>query len=346
MNNAAKLLLVVPMTFTKPYNRPIYVFDGEDTRSISSIISKSKLDGYFSYSKTLYTPYETSDSITVSGTCKYTGSYKLNNCYTAYQIYSNAYLSGSAPYKSSYSNKITITNGYEYNYSIAIPNVSYYLSQGIKVIVGIYSDDYSDFLYPQTISLNAKTHKTINPLDYRNKYLEFNNSCWSDGQIEKERFLFNNFQDFIDSNVYYKLDISNYSFEYSFARNFTYKSAKLIILDTNNLFTSLPKDNNGNRYIPLTVTNDYHLAFPKQMYVDKGTLMMSLEYRPGLTQTKHFFLPRGKRKQMQEYEMSLEILDCGSNGINIVCPITYSSEHELIGGYGSGLFHVIGGLLS
>ena len=359
MRKLPKLLMVTPILLARPgttggggtsfhFDKEPEVYVSSSTSSIntSEITTLESVSGFISYSNDYYFPHEKSDSIDIVGNYKYSGNNAVYNCYNICYLYSPYYLSGNVPYYSSKSSKFIMNNGYTHKYSYSVNNVKSYLDKDITVVIGIYCDDYSGLIFSKTFKLCSKTHSYINAMDYKHTYFEMNNTYQTDGSCVKERFCFSNFQDYIDSNVYYTLDLSNFSFIYSYILPFSYRSAKLLIYDVHNLFPYLPKDNNGNKYVPLSITSDNHIKYSSPMYLNKITNEMSLEYRPGFITTNKFYLPKGKRKQMENYVFSIELEDCGANLVSISCLITYTSNHDLIGGYGSGMFHIKGGVVS
>jgi len=300
----------------------------------------------FEYSTEVYYPFELTDKITVAGSFTYKSYVVLTECRQCVKMYSPLY-SSTTPYKTTMGALFTLTPKTKFTYSYNVSNVKAYLKKGITVEVGIWSLTYSAMLHPVKMTFYEKTHAKIDPNDYKTSSYVAKNTINGRGLTYNEYFKFDNFRDYIDTDIYNVLSLKDFTFTHSFYYPFRYGSAYLDILDLNNAFPNLQSTTEGYKRIPLTLSKNGSVVsfnFPDVMYVNPETLEMSLTQISGTTETRNFYMPRNKKTLLQSLKMILRVDGLGSNLIRFDYPIEYNSGNNYIGDCNDSDYCVTGGI--
>ena len=179
----------------------------------------------------------------------------------------------------------------------------------------------------------TKTYAIVDPDDGKNKYAE--------------RIMFNKFIDYFNVNSYHRLSLTDFILTYTCDVPTTTGNAYLTFKDYNHVFKDL--DDGGEVpevRIPLTMTYKKNkgvlFAFPSKMYVNPSSLDMSLDIKPGYKETRYFYLPINRRKDLLDQKFTLEVNDFGLNETSFSWDIYYTNNRDLIGDCSNSDYCVIG----
>lgn len=195
------------------------------------------------------------------------------------------------------------------------------------------------------------TGQNIDPSKYTKDSYSIENAYYriigSDLLSYPETYIFPDYLDYLNIDTYYRIDLSGVTFTCGpVVRDYIYESATMKISDYDNIFPYLLHDENHYISIPLKVTNNKTtkgFAFANAMYVHPKTLEMSLISRPNFVQTKYFYLPVNKKKQMLEENVQIVITGGGAAKSNLTWNLSYLATGNMLGNCSNSDYCVVGG---
>ena len=159
--------------------------------------------------------------------------------------------------------------------------------------------------------------------------------------------MFNKFIDYFNVNSYHRLSLTDFILTYTCDVPTTTGNAYLTFKDYNHVFKDL--DDGGEVpevRIPLTMTYKKNkgvlFAFPSKMYVNPSSLDMSLNIKPGYKETRYFYLPINRRKDLLDQKFTLEVNNFGLNETSFSWDIYYTNNRDLIGDCSNSDYCVVG----
>lgn len=169
------------------------------------------------------------------------------------------------------------------------------------------------------------------------------------GTYTSESVQFENTIDYLTNDAYNAIDISEVTFTYERDMDLINKDADkyLKILDLDNIFPYINKDENGYIYIPLKCVqnkSDITLKYKNHFYYNPETLEISTYYRSGFEQTDRFYVPKGKLKLLENATFAVEMNDFGRSKMNIVIPLTFIKDRNYLGLCSDSSHCIIGGI--
>ena len=119
------------------------------------------------------------------------------------------------------------------------------------------------------------------------------------------------------------------------------------VLDLDNIFPYLAKDNNSYIYIPLECVQngkDITLKYKNHFYFNPSTLDISEVGKSGFVETDKFYIPKGKLKQLENATFAVEMNEFGRSKMNIVIPLTFIKDRNYLGLCSDSSHCIIGGI--
>lgn len=294
-------------------------------------------------SSTIYGPYEGNETVTFEWS--YTNvsnvSYNSVNDYIIFDCPSYS----SIPYKSQRVGKHSLPAGSTQNlsYTYKIPALRLNTESGIIIKVGVfYVDSYLGMVQKKIKPIDSRN---INPLDYRSSpyVIKDRSFYFKEGDIE-ERFLFDEYKDYVECDEYNRILFGGLSFQYSYPLSLTYASACIKFLDPENLFTFIRQDGDGYRYLNVNL-----IAKDGKVSID----IPSLYYEPlslcpndrGIgNKTKYLYVPKGKSKKLKNYEFIIEAYGLGINKTSFSHSLETSISPFFLGDCLEGDYCIVGGV--
>lgn len=151
--------------------------------------------------------------------------------------------------------------------------------------------------------------------------------------VRRDKYIFYGFNDVIEDDYYYQLDLSSLSF---YSENpFTYSDLSLLIEESGGLYRLFPKSVViGFRELPIQIVaikrNVYAIRFAN-LLVDPDTLMMSPNKKEGFIQTNNFYFPKEHYETERNINLKIIIKKCGYNEIDIIYNFSYFSNLRFMG---------------
>ena len=229
------------------------------------------------------------------------------------------------------------------SYSYTIPSARFNTESGIIIKVGVqYSGSYIALL-EKTIKPISKNN--INPLNYRSSpYVIKERSFYFNETVVEESFLFDEYRDYVECDEYYRLLFANLTFKYHYPTSLTYQSARIKFMDKYNLYPLINKDGDGYTSVDITLRN----------YDDKVAIEVNnLFYNPVSLETndkgsgnksRYLFVPKGRGKQISEYEFIIEVNEIGINKTSFTHSLETSVSPFFLGNCEDADYCVIGGV--
>ena len=203
---------------------------------------------------------------------------------------------------------------------------------------------YSATIYPVTSPNNNYQY-------YKNNvYESLPIGFYGDGsemKAIKETINFTGLGDYVESDYYYRLEVSNKRFNYSSNFPLTYKSLNLRFEDHENLFPYYTHDTNDNVVIPLDIVNNkgrLTLKYKTNFYVNKRTLETGDIYRDGFIFSPSFYLPVNGKDHFDNKILYLDFVEFSKSKITMSYPLRYISGKALVGTAPEGEYYVSGGI--
>ena len=193
----------------------------------------------------------------------------------------------------------------------------------------------------------------INPKNYLQSYYTIDDVVVNPVHYEynhTERFKFDRFIDYFNTDTYYRIDLNNISLYYECIKAFPGCQASLHFVDYQRLFPYLDNDDLIPSFdIPLQWVDTYNrisFKYANQMYVDPKTLQMSFEAKPRMKLTKYFYLPINKTEQLLNQVFTLKVSKFGYNQTNFDWDIRYINDRKLVGDCDNSDFCVKGEIVN
>lgn len=190
-----------------------------------------------------------------------------------------------------------------------------------------------------TFNIRPISPTKINPKFYLTSYYAIDDIVIDPDTYQyehQEKFIFDRFIDYFNTDTYYRIDLRSLSMYYSSPRSFPGATAYLRFEDYQKVFPYLDNDGEISSFdIPLEVVNTYNrisFKFAKSMYVKPETLEMSFNARPGFKLTNYFYLPINKSDELLNQVFTLKVVDFGYGKTSFDWDIRYINNRHLIGG--------------
>ncbi len=231
------------------------------------------------------------------------------------------------------------------SYTYKIPEARFNTDSGLVVKVGVqYSGSYL-VLLEKPIKPIAK--ENINPLNYRaSPYVIKDRSFYINETSVEEYFLFDEYRDYVEVDEYYRVLFSNLSFIYKYPTAFIYQKANIKFIDKYNLYPDIKKDDDDYTYIPvsLTIKDERVIIDINDIYVNPLTLKCSDKNGEGNKKSRYLFVPKGKGKQIEEYEFIVEVSEIGINKTSFTHCLETSVSPYFLGSCEDADYCVVGGV--
>lgn len=219
--------------------------------------------------------------------------------------------------------------------------------KGISCMIQVLNSE-SNPMYFISFNLKPVESKTINPGDYLNSKYEISDVVVDPDDYlfsHVESFTFKKFLDYFDTDHYYRIDVAQFSINYSCPKKFVETYGVLSFTDYDKLFPYLDNADQVPSFdIPITAYQSgtkINFKFKNTMYVHPKTLEMSFIPRNGFVATKYFYLPRNKTKQMLNQLFTLKMEKFGYGQINFSWDVRYINNRNLIGDCNNSDFCVV-----
>ena len=204
----------------------------------------------------------------------------------------------------------------------------------------------------KTIYLYPTSNETIYSYQYVNNPYIIENRIF---KIERnniktqESVRFENTIDYLTNDINNAIDISEVTFTYEEGFDLINKATNkyLRILDLDNIFPYLTKDENSYITIPLECIQndkDISLKYKFNFYYKPSTLDISTSYRDGFIWTDKFYIPKGKLKALENATFAVEMPEFGKCKFNIVIPLTFVKDRNYLGLCNDSSHCIIGGI--
>lgn len=221
-------------------------------------------------------------------------------------------------------------------YTVTVPTSICLGDDGMIISFHIYTYDKQEIL-SRSFQIYPIKEVSINPYDYKEN--GYYNDCIAcsclDNQLYgyNEEFRFDYYENYFLDDTYYKLDLSQFDFNYSYRLSApTYKSANMIIEGYKEYFPNLFYKSN-KALIPLVLSlkdGKIHMDF-RNLYVEPNLLQMSLSPKDGFLSTSNFYMPVNHIFDLEGMKISFEIKDFGVNKTDLSWSLDYSPNSHLIG---------------
>ena len=238
-----------------------------------------------------------------------------------------------------------------YNYVVNLPTYMLLSNNGLYCTLSVtsikmeYTRKFQFCIKPITFGHNIDPSKyTTNSYSISETYYRILGGKLSS---YSETYSFPDFLDYLNIDTYYRIDLSGVTFNCGpVIKDYAYESASMKISDYQNIFPYLTHDENHYVSIPLIVTNNKTkkgFAFANNMYVHPKTLEMSLIERSNFVQTRHFYLPVNKKKEMLEENIQIIIRGGGAAKSNLTWNLSYLATGNYLGNCANSDYCVVGG---
>ena len=276
-------------------------------------------------------------------------SYKnvSNNTYTSVNDYFmiNCPSYSASPLVSKRVGKHALTTGesYSFSYTYTIPISRFNSESGLLIRVGVqFQSEYIALLEKKIKPIDARN---INPLDYRSSpYVIADRSFYLNESKLEEKFLFDEYRDYVECDEYNRLLFSNLTFKYSYPESLIYKNARIKFMDREDLFPDLKKDGDGYVSIKATLVEKegvVSIELPS-IYYDPITLMCNED---GIgNKSRYLYAPKGKSQKLKDYEFIVEVEELGINKTSFSHGLETSISPFYLGDCESGDYCIVGGV--
>ena len=319
------------------------IFLGKDSCSIAQNRKNASTSPILFTSSTLYGPYQGDETVTFEWS--YTNVSSMSYSSVLDYIILSCPSHSPTPMRSQRVGKHALPSGSSqtFSYTYRIPLSRFNTESGIVIKVGVYYSDSYIAMLEKTIK--PISSKNINPLDYRSSpyVIKDRSFYFRDGDVE-ERFLFDEYRDYVECDEYNRLLFGNLSFQYSYPTSLTYASASIKFLDSENLFSSIKKDGDGYRYLKVNLIEKegrVTIDIPS-LYYDHITLIAN-DSGVG-NKTRYLYVPKGKSKKLKNYEFIIEATGLGINKTSFSHCLETSISPYYLGDCLEGDYCIIGGV--
>ena len=152
---------------------------------------------------------------------------------------------------------------------------------------------------------------------------------------KSETYNFENSNEYITIDDHSKLDLSSYSFTYSPIYNFKSDEMYLEIIDYENIYPNLDKnEDNLTIRVPLKtkiVSARYTFDYDASMYVNPQTLEMSTRQISGYEQSNALYVPIFSQSKLQNNEIKIHLIGAGFDKSDITIPLKYIFDSNYFG---------------
>ena len=314
--------------------------------SCSYDLSKAEAEEDFIYSDEIIYPIEEGSDLTLSGSIYYQGTQKHESIFGLAHFYH--YVNGQYElyrYMTVIKPFILYPNtSISYSFDVYMANV--YAKDGILIELDLADPQNSSHKYAsKTLKVSTYLNEVINVDDYRTSFLNINRLSKQNGEEISEIFMFDEIPNHELIPYYWRFDISSYNFFYVSSLPFTMEQAYLSFVDTNNLFPSIPLEEDGTKILHLSYKQVYqrvYLEF-RPLFVSPITLDISRGLKIGYQKTNYLFFPRNKQTELQGYTFTINMLNMGANGIAVHHEVMLNTSKLLIGPCNDSTFCIVGG---
>lgn len=256
----------------------------------------------------------------------------------------------------------TITQVIQKNGQNTEPNMTYTVMFEVDLSSYVQLKDFKiEYLIRSTLKnsalvsfvmpFNKKSSQTYNALDYEDYVITNSNRAF---YIEKsvlkpleEKYSFIGWSDYFKTNRYFKLDLSELKFGYSYISPFVYEDAYMTFFDDNYCFPYLTRTGHNLISIPLKIEqiDDYcQINYAKPFYVDRNTLQLSDTYREDFELTNSFFLPKNKASNVNRIEFCFQVNNSGAYQTSFTWQMGLLTNLSLVGECSNSEYCVVGGV--
>ena len=204
----------------------------------------------------------------------------------------------------------------------------------------------------RTVLLYPTNNQTIYSYQYVNEAFTTTNQIFQiavNGVNQKESVRFQNTIDYLTNGADNSLAINEISFTYDEGFNLINKNTNkyLKILDLDNIFPYINKDENHYIYIPIKCLQngvDISLEFNSEFYYDPKTLDISLSPRTGFKATDKFYIAKTRLKDLENATFAVEMNEFGRSKFNVIIPLTFIKDKNFLGMCGDANHCIVGGV--
>ena len=205
-------------------------------------------------------------------------------------------------------------------------------------------------LFQQRHTVYRFTSPTLNAQDYvTTPYTHDQTTLAFSTLVTKTSFesiKFTSFPTVIGSEIYYTLSLDNFYIDYMSSSPFVYDEAYLSFFDFKRYFSYYNVSKTEVR-IPIDLYEENKRIYlrPRKAFVDKTTMTMSPTSRPGYVLTDKFYMPLKGREDMDGLNMTLTIVNAGTNKATFTSPVTYYASKNLFGDSSNSEYYIRGGVM-
>ena len=241
--------------------------------------------------------------------------------------------------------------GTVYSKKVAVNTQEYFTEKGVDISLGIKNSANNTYIKRVSFTLSPIVSKSINPL--KDKLRDYTSETYAYKCVNsKDYFMgcyydFRELEDYIESNIFHKLDLSNQKFRFVSDFPFEYQSANLKFLDIHNLFPDYGRNEDGYKLIPLRLNFDGEYitySYGVDFYYDKETYRMCDYAKKNYLKTNDFYFPLNGRSLLNDYIFIVEIEHLGKALTNITYELSFYSGRNLIGPCDNSDFCIVGGI--
>lgn len=167
-----------------------------------------------------------------------------------------------------------------------------------------------------------------------------------EGDYIEEKFDFSEFPLTFGGEYYFDLNFTSLSFIYLSDYKFITDDIQIQFNDTYNLFPYLSKADNGKRIIHVGYSRfgNKIILINQVYYVDPTCSIMSETKYSYYVQTNHFYLPRGKEKEMNSYTYNIIFMRAGRAKNSYHLPLRFIAGRKYFGSCSNSDYCITGGV--
>ena len=292
----------------------------------------------------LYGPYKGGETVTFSWEYKNTSLSNYSSLSDYFIVTCPSY--SSTPLLSKRVDKHASKAGqvHSISYSYTIPSKRINTDSGLVIKVGVQSG--GSYIGMLEKKLKPALSNNINPLNYRSTpyVIEDRIIKFSEEKVV-ESFLFDEYQDYVECDPYYRLLFEKLSFLYNYPENLTYSSVKIKFLDTYNLYPYIKRDGDGYTYVSgvFEIEDNRVSLATSNVWVDPVSLRCD-DHGMGRMKSRYLYAPKGKGHLLSGYEFVIEANGLGVNKTSFTHCLEVSVSSYFIGDCDSADFCIVGGI--
>ena len=242
----------------------------------------------------------------------------------------------------------TISSSKTVTMSLNIPTSEFMGPNGMQILITVYNASSNEQYTSDGCIINPPGQEIINPLQYLNNGYTTNTTAYRfPNRDYDETLTFPNFNDYFLTDIYYKIDLTQFDITVSGRYdNIPLGTGTMTLKDAGMLFPYFPRVANNVTIdlIMFEINGNYRIKIKKTLYVDPLTLNMSPIPITGYLATDNFYFPINQMSNMQGLEIAFVIKDFGNNQTNLSWSSTYYPTSSLIGPCNSSEYCVVGGV--